>query len=116
MIRTRLALLLIAAVAAVGVLFAACDSTPTVPVPPPELCQASVPVDGLCTVGCASNNTERDVALVYNENLGEGVMRETEPDGSFEVDVAAEVGDQLIVQLKQDNHLSAEVYLTVPAE
>lgn len=115
MIHTRRALLLIAAVAAVGFLVAACDSTPTVPVPPPEFCEAAVPVGGLCTVSCASNNTEIDVALVYNDTLGEGVMQETEDDGSFVVQVAAEEGDKLIVQLKQDNNLSAEVYLTVPS-
>ena len=116
MISIKRALLPTAAVAAVAILVAACDSTPTVPVPPPEFCEAAAPVDGLSTVSCASNNTDRDVALVYNEDLGEGVMQVTEPDGSFEVEVEAVTGHMLIVQLKQDNHLSAEVYLTVPAE
>ena len=113
---TTRSLMLIITVFGVGLAVASCDSTPTVPVPPPEFCAASAPdADDMCTVGCESSSTLRDVALVYNENIGEGVMRATEDDGSFEVLVSAQEGDSIIVQMKQDNNLSAEVYLIVPA-
>jgi hypothetical protein len=112
---TRSLLLLTLALGA-GLAVAACDSTPTVPVPPPEFCAASAPdADDMCTVSCESSTTVKDVALVYNEVRGEGVMRATEPDGSFAVQVAAQEGDDIIVQMKQDNHLSAEIWLVVPA-
>jgi len=111
------ALVLILAVAGAGLAVAACDSTPTVPVPPPEICEASVPTgDNLCTVSCESSSTLKDVALVYNDTIGEGVMRATENDGSFSVEVTAFPEDEIIVQMKQDDKLSAEVYLYVPSE
>jgi hypothetical protein len=113
----RHALAPILMVAGLGILVAACDSTPTVPVPPPEFCAASAPDEfGLCTVGCDGGQTIRNVALVYNEEMGQGLMRETEEDGSFSLEIAAEVGDTLLVQIKHDNKLSGEVVLTVPAE
>jgi hypothetical protein len=110
------ALLLITAPIVLGLAVAACDSTPTVPVPPPEFCEAGTPVDGLCTVSCESSSTLKDIALVYNERLGEGVMRATEEDGSFEVQVPAQANDEIIVQMKQDDKLSAEEFLIVPDE
>ena len=109
-------LLLIITAFGVGLAATACDSTPTVPVPPPEFCAASAPdADDMCTVTCESSSTLKNVALVYNESIGEGVMRATEPDGSFEVQIPAQVDHEIIVQMKQDNHLSAEEYLLVPA-
>ena len=111
------ALVLIIAVAGAGIAASACDSTPTVPVPPPEICEASVPTaEDLCTVTCESSSTLKDVALVYNDSIGEGVMRATADDGSFSVDVTAQSGDDIIVQMKQDDRLSAEVWLIVPSE
>jgi hypothetical protein len=95
----------------------ACNSTPTVPVPPPEFCAVSPPDEtGLCEVGCGEGYTDRDVALVYNEDWGQGVMQATNDDGSFTVEVEANPGDDLVIQLKHGNDLSAEVWLTVPAE
>jgi len=99
-----------------GGLFA-CDATPTVPVPPPEFCALSQPDDdGLCQVSCEKGHTARDVALVYNENWGQGVMQATNEDGSFAAELEADPGDALIIQLKHGNRLSAEVRLTVPFE
>ena len=94
-----------------------CNSTPTVPVPPPEFCDVSPPnVEGLCTVGCEEGQTARNIALVYNDSWGSGVMQETEEDGSFEVEVDCTEADTLIIQIKYDRKLSAEVALTVPSE
>ena len=105
-----------ALIAATALLAVACNSAPTVPVPPPEFCMASAPDEtGMCTVGCDESSTARDVALVYNENWGSGLMEETNDDGSFELEIEADVGDLLIIQLKHDNTLSAEVAIEVPA-
>ena len=95
----------------------ACNATPTVPVPPPEFCAAEPPdADGFSQVGCDEGYTARDVALVYNEDWGQGVMQATEEDGSFLVEVVAEPGDRVLIQLKHEDHLSAEVQLTIPSE
>ncbi len=93
-----------------------CNSTPTVPVPPPEFCDVSPPdADGLCTVGCEEGQTARNIALVYNDSWGAGVMQETEEDGSFEAEVDCAVADTMIIQIKYDRKLSAEVAITVPS-
>ena len=108
-----------ALIATLLLLFAipACNSTPTVPVPPPEFCAVSPPnAEGLCTVGCEEGQTERNIALVYNDNWGAGVMQETEENGSFEVEVDCTVADTMIIQIKYGRKLSAEVALTVPSE
>jgi len=107
-----------AAVAALPALLAVatgCNSTPTVPVPPPEFCEITPPVAGLSTVSCDRGQTARNIALVYDEDWGQGVMQETNDDGSFSVELETTVGDTIIVQIKYDDRLSAEVYLTVPA-
>ncbi len=94
-----------------------CNSTPTVPVPPPEFCAVSPPnTEGFCTVGCDEGQTARNIALVYNDSWGAGVMQETEENGSFEVEVDCTVADTMIIQIKYDRKLSAEVALTVPSE
>ncbi len=93
-----------------------CNSTPTVPVPPPEFCDVSPPnTEGLCTVGCEEGQTARNIALVYNDDWGAGVMQETEENGSFEVEVDCTVADTMIIQIKYDRKLSAEVAITVPS-
>jgi len=94
-----------------------CDNTPTVPVPPPEQCAVDPPDgDGRCAVRCEGGYTARDVALVYNDNWGAGVMQETEEDGSFETQIEATAGDVLLIQIKYDRRLSAEEAMTVPTE
>lgn len=94
---------------------AGCNSTPTVPVPPPEFCGATAPdADGLSVVSCEQGRTERNIALVYNDAWGAGVMQETNGDGSFTTEVEANPGDGLVVQIMYGRRVSAEVYLVVP--
>jgi len=94
-----------------------CNSTPTVPVPPPEFCGVTPPDTlGIAVASCEAGQTARNIALVYNDNWGHGVMQETNDDGSFSTEVEANVGDAIIIQIKYDDRLSAEVYLAVPAE
>ena len=98
-------------------LLGACNDAPTVPIPPPEICVVSPPdADGLCTVGCEGGNTERNVALVYNPSWGRGVMQETDEDGSFELQIEADPGDELLIQIKYDRRLSNELAEAVPSE
>lgn len=109
--------LLLLATSILLVVLAGCNDAPTVPIPPPEICVVSPPdVDGFCTVGCEGGNTERNVALVYNDSWGMGVMQETEEDGSFETQIEADPGDVLLIQIKYDRRLSAEEAMTVPTE
>jgi hypothetical protein len=93
-----------------------CNSTPTVPVPPPEFCGVTPPdIDGIVIVNCDGGQTARNIALVFNDELGRGVMQETNEDGSFSIQVEANVDDPIIIQIMYDDRLSAEVYMTVPA-
>jgi hypothetical protein len=93
-----------------------CNSTPTVPVPPPEFCGISPPdAYGIAVVSCEAGQTARNIALVYDETWGQGVMQETNDDGSFSTEIEATVGDTIIVQIKYDDRLSSELYMTVPA-
>jgi hypothetical protein len=93
-----------------------CNSTPTVPVPPPEFCGVTPPdASGIAIVSCDAGQTARNIALVYNENWGQGVMQETNDDGSFSTEIEANADDVVIIQIKYDDRLSAEVYMTVPA-
>jgi hypothetical protein len=108
---------LLTAIGGLLALLSACADSPTVPIPPPEICAISPPdADGICTVGCEGGSTARNIALVYNDSWGMGVMQETEEDGSFETQIEADVGDVLLIQIKQDRKLSAEEALTVPSE
>jgi hypothetical protein len=114
---SRNALAAAALLALASAALAGCNSTPTVPVPPPEFCGVTAPdTEGLAVVTCEEGETARNVALVYNDNWGSGVMQETNDDGSFAAEVEANPGDGLIVQMKYGYRLSAEVYLVVPTE
>ncbi len=93
-----------------------CNSTPTVPVPPPEVISVSAPQDGYVTVMLNAGEAEQgDIVLVFNEMDGAGVMERIDnPDGSFEVEVEAVASDRLYIQIKQDNELSKEEEHIVP--
>jgi hypothetical protein len=85
-------------------------------VPPPEFCGITAPdAAGIAIASCDAGQTARNVALVYNENWGQGVMQETNDDGSFATEIEANAGDVVIIQIKYDDRLSAELYMTVPA-
>lgn len=96
-----------------------CNSTPTVPVPPPEMTfvKVSTPDSNyhVFVVGEPNAASSRDVVIVFNEDKGNGVLQDVKDDGSFSVEIAANVGDVLVVQVKRDNQLSSEEELVVPA-
>ncbi|MCP4678840.1 MAG: hypothetical protein GY854_25805 [Deltaproteobacteria bacterium] len=99
----RLVLGLVAIFTLVG-----CNSSPTVPLPPPELVHVDPPdEDGFSLIkGEPGAAEEDDVILVFNKTLGEGVMTVAEKDGSFEVEIEAEIGDKISLQIKRDDTVS----------
>jgi len=107
------------ALATLFVCFAACNSTPTVPVPPPEMTFVSTsspnPENSVIVSGESSAAHEGDIVLLFNDDSGKGVMSEAMIDGSFELTIFAETGNVLILQIKRDNVLSVEKELVVPS-
>jgi hypothetical protein len=94
-----------------------CNSSPTVPVPPPDMREVttlSPDTDGFATItGGVGAAAPDSIVLLYNEDVGSGVMETAGSDGSFEAVVEADVGQTLVLQLKLDNSLSLERYITV---
>jgi hypothetical protein len=95
-----------------------CNSSPTVPVPPPNatLIQTSIPDnDGFVTVSGKPDARFGldDVALVFNDNSGGGVMTDVRQNGSFETRIIAQVNDLLIIQIKRESKVSDPVEKTV---
>ena len=98
--------------------FLGCNSSPTVPVPPPNatLIQTSIPDgDGFVTVSGMPDARYGldDVALVFNDNSGDGVMTDVKQNGSFQARIVAQVNDLLIIQIKRENQVSEPVEKTV---
>jgi hypothetical protein len=95
-----------------------CNSSPTVPIPPPEatmIIASSPDVNGIVTVTGAPATAEYgDIILVFNDNTGDGAMKEARTDGSFEVKIRAQVTHILVIQIKRGETLSDETEITVP--
>ncbi len=94
-----------------------CSNTPTVPVPPPdmrEVTTTSPDTDGLATISGQTGAAEPDsIVLLFNSDLESGVMETAGEDGSFLAVIPAEVGHTLVLQVKLDNSLSLERYISV---
>jgi hypothetical protein len=99
-------------------LFARCANTPTVPLPPPEMTTVTAPDStGYSLVaGTTDVATGEDVAMAFNEELRLGVMAAVEADGAFEMEIEADSGHTIVVQIKRGSLLSREEVLTVPSE
>ena len=113
----RLLLMLFAVTAVCSLSIPGCSNTPTVPVPPPdmkEVTTTSPDTDGFATISGQTGAAEPDsIVLLFNEDMESGVMETAESDGSFEAVIHAEAGHTLVLQLKLDNSLSLERYITV---
>ena len=101
----------------VGLVLASCASSPTVPVPPPEMWGVDAPdAEGYARViGKPGAAEAGDEVLVFNEDLDVGAIGVAEEDGSFEVWVEADPGDTILLQIKRDDILSSTDNRTVPA-
>ena len=99
-----------------GLLFS-CNSSPTFPVPPPEATMITTGIpdaNGIVTVVGAPRTAEYgDVVLVFNDDTGDGAMKDAASDGSFAVEIRAELEQILIIQLKRGDVLSPEIEKTV---
>jgi len=95
-----------------------CNSTPTVPVPPPEMTYISISSPDqngqVSVVGNPNAAGSDDVIIVYNETAGSGVIEDAANDGSFSINISASTGDVIVIQIKRDNRLSVEEELVVP--
>lgn len=95
----------------------ACNSSPTVPLPPPEMIVIEPPNDTGYTLvrGEPEAAEDGDMVYIFNEDLLKGVITMAEEDGSFEALIEAQAGDELTIRLERDGELlSGEVTLFVP--
>ncbi len=99
---------IIALIGAGLIVLAGCNSSPTVPVPPPEMWEVWPPnQEGYSTIIGEPNAAEEgDVALVINEDSDETATDTVEKDGSFEVEIKAEIGHVIILRILRDDLLS----------
>lgn len=95
-----------------------CNSSPTVPVPPPAatLIKTSTPdADGFVTV--TGDPDDRfgfgDVALIYNDNTGDGIMTDIETDGSFRTKVSAEFSHVLVIKIMRGDSVSGATEIQI---
>jgi hypothetical protein len=105
-------------IVAVGwLVFVGCDDAPIGRIPPPETTFITPPdSQGYATVSGAVGTTYgNEVVLVYNEDTGMGVMEIVDEDGEFGVQIAAEIGHLIVVQIKLDYALSPEQTYEIPA-
>lgn len=94
-----------------------CNSSPTVPVPPPEMIVVNAPSeDGYAVVfGKPGAAIVGDSILVFNKNISRGVVTPVEEDGSFEVEIEASAGDRLSIQTIRNDLISEnETVVVVP--
>lgn len=87
-----------------------CNNSPTVPIPPPEAWYIISPnEDGYAVViGEPGAADPGDVAVVHNKNSDEYAAEGVESDGSFEVEIIAEVGDKIVLHIIHDSKYSDE--------
>ena len=104
-------------VMAVAVLLAGCDESPVGPMSPPDVTEITAPdSEGYVTIrGVVEPLYEEEQLLVFNDNIGEGVMERLSGQGEFEVQIRADVGDVVVVQAKAGYSLSVELLNEVPA-
>ena len=98
-------------------IIASCNSTPTVPVPPPEMTLITVShpdADGWVNLdGSAHCVPAESVVLVFNDNTGDVEGDEADDQGAFNVRIKAQEGHILVIQVKIGINLSNEEEITV---
>ncbi|MCP4606717.1 MAG: hypothetical protein GY847_40450 [Proteobacteria bacterium] len=99
-------------------LLVSCNSSPTVPVPPPEMWEVWPPNDEgySVVIGQPDSAEEGDMALVTNEDLDLSEMEKVESDGSFEVEIEADIGDTIVLQILHNDSVSKKTQKEVPPE
>ena len=94
-----------------------CNSSPTVPIPPPTATQVTTTspdnMGNILITGEPDTARWGDLIIVYNDSTGAGIVEEAEEDGSFEVELQADEMDVIVVQIKRGDDLSEEFVVTV---
>jgi hypothetical protein len=100
-----------------GIVIAACDNTPTVPLPPPEMVSVTAPADGYAEVMGEPGSVEDDaLVIILNEETQKGVTEEADTDGSFYAVVKAQPKNILSIRQAVDHKISSPTFFTVPEE
>ena len=117
--RSSLQPILLAALFILGsvLTFTSCNSSPTVPVPPPTMTKVTTTdpdnLGYVTVIGEANAAKWGDIVLVFNDNTGVGAMKDAEIDGSFEVAIAAQKTHVLVLQIMRNAQLSDPEEITV---
>jgi hypothetical protein len=78
----------------------ACNSAPTLPLPPPVATVGTPDMQGLALV--AGEVNPLSYVFVFNEQLNLGVITRADDEGEFSVHIRAEIGDLLTVWQEAD--------------
>jgi hypothetical protein len=91
----------------------ACNTTPTLPLPPPVVSAITAPDEnGLVSVRGAA--LERAYVSILNNDTSEGVITQAADDGSFQATIAASAGDRLEVWQEQNGESGEHLDIGVP--
>lgn len=90
---------------------ASCNTTPTLPLPPP-VASASAPDEQGFALVRGEASAEAYVSIL-NERSESGVITRADPAGRFEALIRAQVGDPLTIRQEIDGELSEPFYTTV---
>jgi len=101
-----------ALVTAMGILVS-CTSTPTIPLPPPNALSTAPNMDGLVTI-TGNGALAGAVVIAYNENVGNGVLTTASDAGEFSLELAASVGDSILVWQRAGAQSGEQVNIVVP--
>jgi hypothetical protein len=90
-----------------------CGSTPTLPLPPPVASVGAPSLQGLVRVEGQAN--EEAYVTVLNETTDSGKIGKADVDGHFAIEIAASVGDQLVIWQELDGISGERNEQIVPA-
>ncbi len=93
-------------------LTAACNTTPTLPLPPPLINVGTPNTQGLITV--RGEVLPLAYVSVFNERTETGLIVRADRAGDFEIEIEAEVGDLISVWSEIDGELSERKHANVP--
>ncbi|RLB54365.1 MAG: hypothetical protein DRJ42_09315 [Deltaproteobacteria bacterium] len=113
MIRQSAAIVLLTALGAFSGLGTGC-ATPTLPLPPPAFLTATVPnADGLVTI--TGEVLPEAWVYVINLDLEEGIIKRSEVDGTFTVQIPADPGHYISIFQESGAERGPPFEIRVPA-
>ena len=91
---------------------ASCNTTPTLPLPPPIASASSPDSQGFALISGQANSFA--YVSVLNERTDEGVITRADQDGAFETRIQAQVGDLLTIWQEVANQVGELKQTVVP--